>query len=118
MPQRSEGAPTNPTTGEGSARDGSANEGTAGERTRGDGLRHDHRRARRPASQERLLRSRERRFGGVAGGVAEYVGASPLVVRLIWLASLPLSGGLTGVVYLLLWLMLPLEPLPAGTAGS
>lgn len=107
MPQRSEGRPTYRT--EGNWTTGAANDREAGQGASGDGLSHDHRRARRPASQERLQRSRERRFGGVAAGVAEYVGASPVAVRLLWLASLPLSGGLTGVVYLLLWMMLPAE---------
>lgn len=68
---------------------------------------HDHRRARRPQGDQRLLRSRDRLLGGVAAGVAEFVGAGHLVVRLLWIASLPLSGGITGLAYLLLWMMLP-----------
>ena len=68
---------------------------------------HDHRRARRPAGDQRLLRSRQRVLGGVASGVAEFIGVAPFAVRLLWLLSLPLSGGITGVAYLLLWLILP-----------
>ena len=71
---------------------------------------HDHRRARRPEGDQRLRRSRAAVIGGVAGGVAGFVGAEPRVVRLLWLLSLPFSGGITGLAYLLLWLILPGEP--------
>lgn len=70
---------------------------------------HDHRRARRPVGGQRLLRSRERVLGGVAAGVADFIGAPPLRIRLLWLVSLPLSGGITGLAYLLLWVILPVE---------
>ncbi|HEX7002993.1 MAG TPA: PspC domain-containing protein [Trueperaceae bacterium] len=74
-----------------------------------DWSQHDHRRARRPAGDQRLLRSREAVLGGVAAGIADLIGTRASVVRLLWLASLPLSGGITGLAYLLLWLMLPAQ---------
>lgn len=87
-------------------------------RNEGDWLMHDHRRARRPVAEQRLSRSRDRRIAGVAGGVADFVGARPWTVRLLWLVSLPLSGGITGVAYLLLWLILPAAGATSGSAES
>jgi phage shock protein PspC (stress-responsive transcriptional regulator) len=58
-----------------------------------------------------LQRPREgRRLGGVACGMARFVGADTRVVRSLWLLSLPLSLGITVVGYALLWLLLPAEP--------
>lgn len=48
-------------------------------------------------------------MGGVAAGIAGFVGAGAWTVRWLWLLSLPLSGGLTGLVYLLLWALIPSE---------
>lgn len=73
------------------------------------GLGHEHRRARRPAGAGRPRRSRVRIIAGVAGGLAEFIGAEPRTVRWLWGISLPLSGGLTAVAYLVLWLMLPAQ---------
>ncbi|MBA2667422.1 MAG: PspC domain-containing protein [Trueperaceae bacterium] len=73
-----------------------------------DALRHDQRRARRPASSRAFVRPRiGRRLGGVALGIARFVGADVRVVRSLWLLSLPLSLGLTLPGYLVLWLLLP-----------
>lgn len=69
-----------------------------------------HRRRRQPLSGARIRRSRYRLVAGVAAGIAEFVGANVAVVRWIWLASLPLSGGLTAVAYLALWGLLPSPP--------
>ena len=71
--------------------------------------KHDQRRARRPTGDARLLRSRNAILGGVASGVAEFTGSGPVLVRLLWIVSLPVSGGITGIAYLLLWLLLPRE---------
>ena len=46
-------------------------------------------------------------MAGVAGGIAHFVGTSSAVLRWIFGASLILTIGLSGVVYLLLWLLLP-----------
>ena len=60
---------------------------------------------------KRLYRSRDNRMvAGVAGGLAEYFGIDPTIVRLDWVFLL-LPGGLPGLLpYLLLWLIVPLEP--------
>lgn len=73
-----------------------------------DALPHDQRRARRPNTAKRLTRSRRNRvFTGVLGGVAEYVGANPTTVRLIFSVATLLSGGLLVIGYLLLGWLLP-----------
>ena len=79
-----------------------------------DPLRHAQRRARRPLGADApLLRSRRRVFGGVCGGIADFVGTRPGVVRGIWLLSLLPSLGITALAYPAMWLLLPLEPAPA-----
>ena len=61
------------------------------------------------ASRPRLVRSRhDRIIGGVAGGVAAHLGAPVWAVRLTFV-GLVLAAGFGLVVYLLLWLLAPLE---------
>jgi phage shock protein PspC (stress-responsive transcriptional regulator) len=59
----------------------------------------------------RLYRSRtERIVAGVAGGMAQYLGVDPTLVRLLWVLAL-LPGGVPGLLlYLLCWLIIPREP--------
>jgi len=45
---------------------------------------------------KRLYRSRDRKIGGVCGGIAEYFNMDPTIVRLIW-AVLALAYG-TGIL--------------------
>jgi phage shock protein PspC (stress-responsive transcriptional regulator) len=64
-----------------------------------------------------LRRSRRHRLiAGVCGGIAERLGWSPLVVRILFVAGaiLPIFPG--AVVYLVLWLVLPGDEIPT-TAG-
>ena len=59
----------------------------------------------------RLCRSRRHRWiAGVCGGIAERLGWSPWVVRILFVLGgfLPVLPG--AVVYLVLWLILPLAP--------
>ena len=48
----------------------------------------------------------DRVIGGVAGGIAQRLGASSTLVRLAWVLSV-FFGGLGIVVYLGLWVVLP-----------
>jgi len=66
-------------------------------------------------SSRRLHRSlHNRKLGGVCGGVAEYFGVDPSIVRILWLVSV-LWLGIGFLAYLLLWIVLPLgESAPAG----
>lgn len=63
------------------------------------------------AARRGLYRSRRHRIiAGVAGGLAERFGVPVWLMRLIWIL-LFLPGGLPGVVpYVLLWIIIPLEP--------
>lgn len=60
----------------------------------------------------RLYRSRsDRMISGVAGGIAEYLGADPTVVRVLMFLGLLLTVGPFGIfVYLALVLIIPAEP--------
>jgi len=50
-----------------------------------------------------------RTIGGVAAGLANYLGLPVILVRLIWIFLL-LPGGLPGILpYLLLWVLIPAE---------
>ncbi len=58
----------------------------------------------------RLYRSRtDAMIGGVCGGIARYGNVDPTIVRLIFVL-LALLGGHGILIYLILWLVIPLEP--------
>lgn len=61
--------------------------------------------------QKRLYRSKsDRMIAGVCGGLAEYFGIDPVIVRIIFFVLL-LPGGLPGIVpYVLLWIIVPYKP--------
>jgi len=72
-----------------------------------------------PASRRLHRSANDRKIGGVCGGVAEFLEADPTIIRLIWAISFFVFG-IGGILYLLLWFILPLDrPQPAGmqTAG-
>jgi phage shock protein C len=62
------------------------------------------------AETRRLTRSRtERWIGGVCGGIGNYFNLDPTIIRVIFvLLALIVGGGL--LIYLILWLIIPLEP--------
>ena len=61
--------------------------------------------------KKRLYRSRsESWLAGVCGGIGDYFDTDPTVIRVIFvLAALVLGGGF--LIYLVLWLIIPQEPL-------
>lgn len=60
-----------------------------------------------------LYRSRtDRKIWGVAGGLGEYFGTDPSIVRTIFLVFL-LFAGFSVILYLFLAVMMPLAPEPA-----
>ncbi len=66
----------------------------------------------------RLYRCRhDRQLAGVASGMAEYFEVDPTVVRILWILSIFL-GGITILLYLILAVIIPLEPLPEGAAAT
>lgn len=54
----------------------------------------------------RLMRSSDRKIGGVAGGLAEYFGIDPVIVRLGFVVAL-FAGGTGLIAYLIAWVVLP-----------
>ena len=68
-----------------------------------------HRKPKKPAYKQ-LFRSRtNRRIAGVCGGIGEYFGIDPTLVRLLWLLSI-FMGGLGIIAYLIAWIIMPEEP--------
>jgi phage shock protein C len=59
----------------------------------------------------RLFRSQtESVLGGVAGGVAEYLDVDPAIVRVIWALLAILTGGVFFLLYIVMWVVVPLAP--------
>ncbi len=63
-------------------------------------------------SDRRLYRSRTNRMlAGVCGGLATYLDIDPTLVRILTvLLALPGGGPPIGVIYLVLWVVVPEEP--------
>ena len=58
----------------------------------------------------RLYRSKNnRKLAGVCGGLGEYLGADPTVVRVLFIV-LAVFGGAGLIIYLAMWLIVPQEP--------
>ena len=72
-----------------------------------------------PSVRAQLRRSRtDKMIGGVSGGLAEYSGIDALLWR-VGFVALTLAGGTGILVYLLLWLLMPVgPPWPRGTAAA
>lgn len=61
----------------------------------------------------RLYRSqRESVMGGVAGGVAEYFDLDPAIVRVVWALLAIITGGVFFILYIVMWVVVPLAPEP------
>jgi phage shock protein C len=61
-------------------------------------------------TDKKLARSTtDRKIAGVAAGVAHYFGLDPSLVRTGWILSILLAGA-GGLLYLVLWVVLPEEP--------
>ncbi|MBI5225596.1 PspC domain-containing protein [Candidatus Micrarchaeota archaeon] len=59
---------------------------------------------------KRLYRSRDEKIiGGVCAGIGKYFNVDPVLVRLLFVI-LAWAGGLGIVLYLVAWLITPLEP--------
>ncbi len=59
---------------------------------------------------KRLYRSNtDKMLGGVCAGLANFFGMDPTIMRLIFVFML-LLGGHGALVYLVLWLVVPLQP--------
>jgi phage shock protein PspC (stress-responsive transcriptional regulator) len=59
--------------------------------------------------QMKLVRSKKNKMiGGVCGGIAEYLGWDPTIVRLLWM-FISLFWGTGLVLYLIAWAIIPEE---------
>jgi phage shock protein C len=55
-----------------------------------------------------LRRSRDRMIAGVCGGIAEWVGWDPTLVRILYVLVSIFSAAFPGIiVYLVLWVIMP-----------
>jgi len=74
-------------------------------------VKREHTEKLKDMKSKRLYRSKtDSKIGGVCGGLAEYFGIDPTIVRVIFVVLL-LPGGLPGLVpYLLLWVVVPEAP--------
>ncbi len=59
-----------------------------------------------------LYRSRRyRMLGGVCGGIAEWLGWSPTLVRILYIVGSVISIAFPGIiVYIILWIVMPESP--------
>ncbi|HEX4976913.1 MAG TPA: PspC domain-containing protein [Nocardioides sp.] len=61
-----------------------------------------------PSPPKRLVRSREDRWlAGVCGGIGQYAGIDPNVVRLLAVVGGVFSGGTLLVAYVVAWIVMP-----------
>ena len=68
---------------------------------------------------DRLYRSRDdRMLAGVAGGLAEMWGADPSLVRVIWALLVIFTGGIALLVYIVMALVVPEEPVVEAEAQA
>jgi len=67
--------------------------------------------------ETRLARSKsDRIIGGVCGGLARYFGIDATIVRLVFV--LAVLSGLSPLIYIILWIIMPLEGAPAPQANA
>lgn len=63
-------------------------------------------------SNTKLFRSNNKVIGGVCGGIAEYLGWDPTMVRLLYVIVSILSAAFPGtIVYIILWIVMPKAPI-------
>lgn len=63
------------------------------------------------------LDRRNRKIAGVCAGLARYLDADPIFVRVIWLA-VALTTGVGFLAYLAAWIIMPADDVPAPHAAA
>lgn len=59
-------------------------------------------------TQGRLTRSRDNKWiAGICGGIAEYFGWNAELLRLVWVVLTVSTVFCGGIIYLILWLIMP-----------
>ncbi len=67
--------------------------------------------------ETRLARSvSDKMIGGVCGGLARYFGIDATIVRLVFV--LAVLSGLSPLVYIILWIVIPQEGVPTAVASA
>lgn len=62
--------------------------------------------------EERLYRSEDKIIAGVCGGLAEWFGLDPTLVRIGYVLLSIISAAFPGLlVYIILWIIMPTKPL-------
>lgn len=61
----------------------------------------------------KLYRSNDRVLAGVCAGVAEWTGLDVKMLRIVW-ALCVLLGGFGGILYLILWIIMPQKSVAGG----
>lgn len=62
-------------------------------------------------ARRRLLRPRQgRRIGGVCLGFSEYFDLDVTLIRVVWLITALVTGGMGFVAYIVAWIVMPEEP--------
>jgi phage shock protein PspC (stress-responsive transcriptional regulator) len=61
-----------------------------------------------PDASKRLRKSRNRMIAGVCGGIAEWLGWDPTLVRVLYVLVSICSAAFPGIlVYIILWIVMP-----------
>ncbi|MCR4434430.1 MAG: PspC domain-containing protein [Clostridiales bacterium] len=55
------------------------------------------------------LSDTDKKIGGVCGGIGEYLGVDPTLVRLLWVVF-ALMGGSGILAYIIAWAIIPQKP--------
>jgi phage shock protein C len=63
-----------------------------------------------PTAPKRLRKSRDKKLAGVCGGIAEYFGIDPTLVRLIWALATFFSAILLGTLLYVVFAVVMPEP--------
>jgi len=67
---------------------------------------------------KRIFRSRkDRKLGGVCGGIADYFNVDPTWIRLLFILLSLLSLGTLVIIYMIFWMIVPLEPIQTGSSN-
>jgi phage shock protein PspC (stress-responsive transcriptional regulator) len=59
-------------------------------------------------ASQKLVRSKDKIIAGVCGGIAEYMGVDPTVIRILYVFASIFTAAFPGVlVYIIMWLIMP-----------
>lgn len=65
---------------------------------------------RKPQKIKRLYRSgKDKILGGVCGGIGEYLGVDPVIIRFLWVIA-SFAWGFGILAYIIAWIIIPRNP--------